>query len=239
MPRRRPRAQEAADKTFGLKNKNKSKKVQAFVNDVNRSATMQAKKKGEAREKPLTLAEKRKLKAEQEKAKHEMAMLFQEVPKSKNEQQVAAKEEEEDLSHLSLEEWIEHKRAGLGLSSGARVLLTDASFKEWRDRINAERKRAEEEERAKRFKGNRLTGREFFAQANPDTFTKDDEEGGVDLRQEYGKASSDIDSEEEPEELTAADEAALEALDEADLAALEGADVDALAAELEGAAVAE
>ncbi len=73
----------AADKTFGLKNKNKSTKVKSFVNQVHAGANATTKKKGEAHVKQLTLAEKRKLKKEQEKAQHEMSLLFQEVPKSK------------------------------------------------------------------------------------------------------------------------------------------------------------
>ena len=223
----------AADKTFGLKNKNKSTKVKSFVNQVHAGANATTKKKGEAHVKQLTLAEKRKLKKEQEKAQHEMSLLFQEVPKSKGGPVKEEAEEEEDLSHLSLEEWMDHKRAGLGLAVGERALLTDESFREWRDGVNAARKAAEDAEMTKRYKGGRLTGREFFAQASEsDVRAGGAEEGGVDFSQ-YGKASSDVedsDDEDVAAGLTAEDEAALAALGDEDLAALE--DVDALADDL-------
>eukprot|EP00958_Prasinococcus_capsulatus_P015585 scaffold1659_cov371-Prasinococcus_capsulatus_cf.AAC.23 len=89
------RKQQVEDKTFGLKNKNKSKqnmKQNVAQSGPNKSAGPQ-----------LTAAEKRKKKEKEEREQAEFDALF--------------KEEEEELNNLPVEEWIEVKRKRLTVGS--------------------------------------------------------------------------------------------------------------------------
>mmetsp|Transcript_675 Transcript_675/g.1960 ORF Transcript_675/g.1960 Transcript_675/m.1960 type:complete len:411 (-) Transcript_675:102-1334(-) len=72
--------QAAADKTFGLKNKNKSKNVQAFVNQMQQSANAAAVRRG-VEANPASKEQKKAKKEAEEKAARELNELFAEAIK--------------------------------------------------------------------------------------------------------------------------------------------------------------
>ena len=80
------------DKTFGLKNKNKSKVVQSFVETV----TLNAKRAGLTKDEAVRLekmkAEREQTKAEKKAREAEMMMLFQPALTKKQKEEKAAKE---------------------------------------------------------------------------------------------------------------------------------------------------
>jgi hypothetical protein len=190
------------DKTFGLKNKNKSKSVQKQVqqvkNAVNQIHDKKAKKEQEEKEK------KRLQKLMEKQREAELKALFRTVEEKKPEQQQQQQEEadqeeeqedmfdqiEEELKNeaeMTLEEIVEVERAKI--IEGTPV--TWESFQRWKEFKNAQ-KTKEEEVRKKAqmeiFKrsGVGLSGRELF-EYNQSLFV-DDEEAEV----QY-EISADID----------------------------------------------
>ena len=181
------------DKTFGLKNKGKSKKVQQFVKSVEQTV-MNPNRKA-AREK--SAAELRKEQKAAEKArKEELAALFN-VTKTAGETKAtfsyeAADEEDEeypdeeyfapfnpDENPDALEEWIERQRARLT----AVTPVTLETFQAWKEQKILEkdmeqkknRRRAEE---SYRRSGGGISGRDLF---DMDASIFVDDEEGVDV----------------------------------------------------------
>ena len=172
--RQKAKDQIAADKTFGLKNAKKSKKVQAAIAHVNkqyRGDEMQ--RQAEAK------AAKKNKKAAKAKEAHDMKTLFGAMDergkgnrkvmfngKKMTRNEIAAmkeeakrlKEEEERrkaaFDALSLEEKIEFRRKELDMSKCTKV--TEESFRAWREakdaRIRAENEAKVAEEMAKSSK---------------------------------------------------------------------------------------
>lgn len=169
--RQKAKDQIAADKTFGLKNAKKSKKVQAAIAHVNKQYRGdEMKRQAEAK------AAKKSKKAAKEAAAREMQSLFGAMDESKKgdrkvmfngkkmtRNEIAAmkeeakrrKEEEERkraaFEALSLEEKIEFRRKELDMSKCTKV--TEESFRAWREakdaRIRAENEAKVAEEMAK------------------------------------------------------------------------------------------
>ncbi|OSX70285.1 hypothetical protein BU14_0816s0005 [Porphyra umbilicalis] len=206
------RAKTVEDKTFGLKNKNKSKKVQQFVQRVEKQATDQANNKrsagggGSAHEAGGTggkLTKKQMLAARME----ELSLFAQPVvdkPKKADEEAAARKKAEEEaelerlrILSLPVEDQIETERAKLK----TRTPVTIDAFLAWRTTKRAERAAREKVAAAERLKGlskaersrgGGLTGRELFT-AHQELF-EDDEEADQEV---YVPRETVSDSEEE------------------------------------------
>uniref|UniRef100_A0A7S1TF65 ZC3H15/TMA46 family C-terminal domain-containing protein n=1 Tax=Compsopogon caeruleus TaxID=31354 RepID=A0A7S1TF65_9RHOD len=178
------------DKTFGLKNKNKSKKVQQYVAQVQKQAKQQVGGNKPRRVTDAEEAEKKTskkamlaarmaeldmvLKPVKEKDKSEEARLAEEERRRQEE------EEAERLRILSLpvEEQIEAERERLKV----RTPVTLELFMQWKE--EKRRKREEEEKRRReaalkglskveRARGTGLSGRELFA-VNKQVFVDDE-----------------------------------------------------------------
>lgn len=186
------RAKVVEDKTFGLKNKNKSKKVQQFVQRVEKQATDQANTKrsagggGAAAESAGGKLTKKQMLA----ARMEELSLFAQpiVEKSKkvDEEAEARKRaaEEAELERLRIlalpvEDQIETERAKLK----TKTPVTLEKFLAWREGKRAERAargKAAAAERLKglskseRSRGGGLTGRELFT-SHQELFEDDEE----------------------------------------------------------------
>lgn len=182
--RSKAKDQYLADKTFGLKNKKKSKNVQAYIQQT----TMAVKGK-EMREKAKAAEAKKSKKAAKKAQEDQMKALFGTMTKTvrgkdgkkltRNE--IAAKKKEDEAKEaerkkkaeywesLTLEEKIEHKRAQLDPAKCTPV--TPETFKVWHDaklakKKAAEDKRAEELKAAQKGRGKKsmkVSGRELFA----------------------------------------------------------------------------
>eukprot|EP01028_Stygiella_incarcerata_P002825 TRINITY_DN1533_c2_g1_i2.p1 TRINITY_DN1533_c2_g1~~TRINITY_DN1533_c2_g1_i2.p1 ORF type:complete len:352 (-),score=151.89 TRINITY_DN1533_c2_g1_i2:15-1070(-) len=119
------------DKTFGLKNKNKSKKVQKFIKSVAMQVHGQGKKSTAA-----DPAEAGRLKKEQEKErKKELLKLFKTIPKD-GEKEKDDKVLEKEMDELMMEDGlptiealIERERVKLA----SRTPVTEETFQKWRE----------------------------------------------------------------------------------------------------------
>lgn len=186
------RAKVVEDKTFGLKNKNKSKKVQQFVQRVEKQATDQANSKrsggggGAASESTGGKLTKKQMLAARMEELSLFAQPIVEKTKKVDEEAEARKRaaeeaEQERLRILSLpvEDQIETERAKLK----TKTPVTIEKFLVWRERKRAElaaREKAAAAERlkglskAERTRGGGLTGRELFT-SHQELFEDDEE----------------------------------------------------------------
>lgn len=186
------RARVVEDKTFGLKNKNKSKKVQQFVQRVEKQATDQANTKrsagggGAASESSGGKLTKKQLLAARMEELSLFAQPVVDKPKKVDEEAEARKREaeaaeQERLRILSLpvEDQIETERAKLT----TKTPVTVEAFLLWRQRKRAERAAREKAAAAERLKGlskaersrgGGLTGRELFT-THQELFEDDEE----------------------------------------------------------------
>lgn len=210
--RQKAKDQIAADKTFGLKNAKKSKKVQGQIAQVNRQYRGDAMKRE---------ADARKAKKDKKAAKAakdaEMAALFGALDESKKgstkvmfngkkmtrneiaamKEEAKRKREEEAariawFNNLSLEEQIEHRRSELDMSKCTKV--TEESFRAWREakdaRIRAENeaKVAAEQAKVGKKKGKGditvLSGKSLF-EFDSTLFADDDAAVGADEEFEF------------------------------------------------------
>ena len=166
------------DKTFGLKNKNKSKRVQKYVDTVKkqaqhkvdgprrRSATEAGSSSMSATQKQLMAARLAELDMMNQAVKAKTKKL------SAEEEEKRRKEEEEEaertrIANLPVEDQIEEERAKLE----KKTPVTHERFLEWKKRKDIERKARLDAERAnalkgvskaERARGQGLTGRELF-----------------------------------------------------------------------------
>mmetsp|Transcript_13888 Transcript_13888/g.50580 ORF Transcript_13888/g.50580 Transcript_13888/m.50580 type:complete len:264 (-) Transcript_13888:110-901(-) len=176
------RKQQVEDKTFGLKNKNKSKQVQKYVQNMKQNVAQSGPNKSAGPQ--LTAAEKRKKKEKEEREQAEFDALFKEVSKKKRapteeelrklkerEEEERRKREEEELNNLPVEEWIEVKRKRL---TGPLTPLTLEAFLDWKKRKAAEKAAKEEAAKKDRKKADRLSGRDVFEGAKAEDFKDDD-----------------------------------------------------------------
>mmetsp|Transcript_22082 Transcript_22082/g.71081 ORF Transcript_22082/g.71081 Transcript_22082/m.71081 type:complete len:255 (-) Transcript_22082:960-1724(-) len=162
------------DRTFGLKNKGKSKKVQQYVTQVEKSLLGAGPERSKKAEK--------KAKREEELA---MAALFKEAKKKNAGQQQQRREEDEvqevKEEDLPLEERIERQRARLP-PGGTKV--TEEVFIAWlkrrarrrkreRDRLRKDGKAPESDAKSS------MTGKELFTK-NSDLFVDDADAADVD-----------------------------------------------------------
>lgn len=179
------------DKTFGLKNKNKSKKVQAYVQQVEKQATQKvegpSKNRGSASGSGADEKATSK-KALMAKRLEELSLLNQPVvekPKKSNAEEEARRKQREEeeaerirIANLPVEEQIEEERAKLK----TRTPVTEALFLEWKRLKDEQRKKREANtlaavqknmSKAERARGSGLTGRQLFEQ-HRDIFIDDE-----------------------------------------------------------------
>ena len=207
-------AQAAADKTFGLKNKKKSAKVQQYVNQVNSSV-------GKSASNDRKRAEAKKAKEAAAAAKAEMEAMFKSVKtkkqKEQERQQVVELTPEEKwklafdklpdqekvdtllfgkekiVTNRSLEDRVEECR----LYIEKKTPVTATIFRDWLKKREEVKTAKKEAEKAERLKKGRLTGRELWPQIMGHI---QDDEGAADLEEMARRA------EEEEEELRKQDE---------------------------------
>ena len=192
--------QVAEDKTFGLKNKNKSKKVQQYVNNVKGGLDNKSEK-----ERRMELQDKgsnahRKAKKElAEQRKRELELLFNEAKSSRDmqkvkdllekrsEEEVEEKEKELNLDDIDcpIEEWIEQERAKIT----NRTPLTEAIFKNWRAKQINERAKDAADKRKELSKHGLVSGKEQF-ERDASLATADDGSGAA-----FDKYEREIDDE--------------------------------------------
>eukprot|EP01012_Entosiphon_sulcatum_P026152 TRINITY_DN31546_c0_g1_i1.p1 TRINITY_DN31546_c0_g1~~TRINITY_DN31546_c0_g1_i1.p1 ORF type:complete len:258 (+),score=97.20 TRINITY_DN31546_c0_g1_i1:23-796(+) len=180
------------DKTFGLKNKNKSKTVQKMVQAMQASVQTQNKRKtGPA---PSELRKERR--AEEEARKEELRKLFGTVPEKKKEKE----EEDEDpyaelkggedeylwtaedfepveLDETRLEEQLEKELAELRerlATEGGGTKVNEESFQRWKEQKRKEKEEEDRKKRTRAIKTGNLTGRMLYEQ-NQSIFVDDDE----------------------------------------------------------------
>lgn len=200
------------DKTFGLKNKNRSSKVQAYVASVTKNV-----KQGnpDDRKSQQQLEERRKAKEEKRAFEEEMAKLFKAVDKPKGDDEESNKSEEEQDKNLGvapedylwrpedfddivvddrrLEEKLEAERAAL---QGRTDLtpVTEESFQLWKQR----KKREAEEKEVQRIKKAKESGKGMRGwdlwQMDQDLFVDDEEAADFYEREEQDEPPE----EEEP-----------------------------------------
>lgn len=198
------------DKTFGLKNKNRSSKVQAFVQSVSKSV-----KQGnpDERKHQAELDAKRKAKEEKKAFEEEMQKLFKAVDKPKA---VAGEEEEgdedlgcdpdeylfrpedfEEVEHddRRLEEKLEAEREAL---KGRTDLtpVTEETFQAWKalKRKEAAEKEAERVKKGKE-KGQGLRGWDLW-QHDQDLFVDDEDADEFYEREEIEEPPEDDDDDD-------------------------------------------
>lgn len=216
MPPKKKKAEEqkkkiVEDKTFGLKNKKKSKKVQQYVETVKKQASQKVdgprKRTGAA---SSSAAGSSARMAQMAARLAELELMNQPVKdkeKKMSPEEAERKRLEEEaeaerirIANLPIEEQIEEERAKLTTRTPVSLEL----FLKWKEEKMIERRKREEVEKAAAFKkmskaersrGQGLTGRELF-EANVDIFV--DDEGADDTKL---KPKSDYigDSEEENE----------------------------------------
>lgn len=198
MPPKKKKAEEQKkkiieDKTFGLKNKKKSKKVQQYVETVKKQATQKVdgpKRRGPGASGASAASSARMAQMAARLAELElMNQPVKEKQKKISPEEAEKKRLEEEaererirIANLPVEEQIEEERAKLT----TKTPVTEELFLAWREEKKKERAAKEEAERAVAFKkmskaerarGQGLTGRQLF-QANADIFV--DDENAVD-----------------------------------------------------------
>lgn len=188
----------AEDKTFGLKNKNKSKKVQQYVNNVKGSIDQKSEKERrlELQDKGSNAARKAKKEAA-EARKRELELLFNEAKSSRDMQKVkelleTRVEEEEKQKELDIndidvpiEEWIEQERAKIV----DRTPLTESIFKNWRAKQMNERAKDAADARKELSKRGLVSGKEQF-ERDSTLATADDGSGAA-----FDKYDREVDDE--------------------------------------------
>lgn len=185
------------DKTFGLKNKNKSKKVQTYVKQVEQQATAKVEGRRRGGGAGSSAADSAGAKKAALAAKlEELSLLNQPVadrPKKADadaEERKAAREAAEAerlrIANLPVEEQIEEERAKLT----TRTPVTIALFTAWKSRKDAERGLRDAAalaaaqkgmSKAERNRGGGLTGRALFEQ-HQEIFVDDAEASGEKLK---------------------------------------------------------
>jgi hypothetical protein len=207
------------DKTFGLKNKNRSAKVQAFVQNVQKNVKQN--NNPEAKKKQAELDEKRKAKEEKEKYQQELAKLMRTVKEDKdgvgsesgsdaeegeeNEELVGDDGEylwrPEDFEEVEaagrLEERLEEERAAL-VGRTDLTPVTEESFRAWKERKILEAKQRDAERLKKAVQqfqktGQGVSGRDLWDH-DKSLFVDDDD------------AAAEYERDEEEEEMDYGDE---------------------------------
>jgi hypothetical protein len=199
MPPKKKQQQEALkkkiveDKTFGLKNKSKSKKVQQYVHQVEQQATQKV--EGASKRRPGAAgsssadAQPNSKKAQLAARLEELSLLNQPVvekkkkPDEEAEERRRRREEEEAerirIANLPVEEQIEEERAKLT----TRTPVTEELFAAWKAWKGAQRAKRDEaalaaaqknKSKAERMRGAGLTGRQLFEQ-HKEIFVDDEE----------------------------------------------------------------
>jgi len=203
------REQNLKDKTFGLKNKNKSSKVQQRINNMN--ASMNSNPQAN---KSLAAQKARKAqKAAEEEAKREMELLFKSVKKKPNQQQqqqqqVKVEEKKKinvkpevriqqllegklpDIAGRSLEDRIEEARTLVE----KKTKMTAEIFTDWLNKKQKVLKEQQKKAKDARWKANRYTGKEIWMKFNVKT---QDEEDAVDMYEKSSNPPSDEEDEDE------------------------------------------
>lgn len=198
MPPKKKKAEEAKkkiveDKTFGLKNKKKSKKVQQYVETVKKQASQKVDgpKRRSAGAAGSSAASSARM-AQMAARLAELELMNQPVKEkqkklSPEEEERKRREEEEErerirIANLPVEDQIEEERQKLK----TRTPVTKELFLKWKQQKDKETREKKDIERAaalkkmskaERNRGQGLTGRELF-QSNPDSFV--DDENAVD-----------------------------------------------------------
>uniref|UniRef100_A0A7S3E356 Uncharacterized protein n=1 Tax=Chloropicon laureae TaxID=464258 RepID=A0A7S3E356_9CHLO len=196
--KQKKRDQSLADKTFGLKNKNKSKVVQNKVQHLQNSMS-----KNPQANKSAAAAKARKAQKEaEEQARREMELMFKSVKKKETVQQQRKVEEEEvvkkvtvkpevrikqlldgtlpEMLERTLEDRIEEARSLVA----KKVKMTEAVFTDWLNKKEKEKREREKKAKEARWKANRYTGKEIWAKFKVKV---EDEEDAVDG---YDKSSN-------------------------------------------------
>lgn len=217
MPPKKKKAEEqkkkiVEDKTFGLKNKKKSKRVQQYVETVKKQASQKVdgQKKGKGRAGPSGAASSARM-AQMAARLAELELMNQPVvtkDKKMSEEEAERKrlEEEEErerirIANLPVEDQIEEERAKLK----TRTPVTKELFLAWKAEKDKEKKTKEAAAKAiamkkmsktERSRGEGLTGRQLF-QANQDIFVDDEEADDTQLKAQHEYIGSDNEGERE------------------------------------------
>lgn len=231
------------DKTFGLKNKKKSKKMQQYVETVKKQANQKVdgpKKNrdrlaGSAGAGSVRMAQMAARLAELELMNKQSEVKGKKMSKEEEERKRLEDEAEHErirIANLPIEDQIEEERVKLT----SRTPVTLELFLEWKKEKDRETKVKKDAEKAIAFKkmskaersrGQGFTGRELF-QSNADIFVDDEEADATTL-----KASSNyIGSDNEDEKQDDPEVAAAEAVEPEDLSLFGGDDNGAGPADL-------
>eukprot|EP00871_Galdieria_phlegrea_P002505 jgi/Galph1/3255/GphlegSOOS_G1891.1 len=152
------------DKTFGLKNKNKSKKVQSYVQQVKKQAAQKV-EGNKPRRKEEEEQKKLSKKALLEARAAELGMIMKPVKEKEKTQEISEEEkrrqeeerERERIANLPLEEQIEERRKRIENSTK----VTEEMFRNWLKKKAADRNSKEQKASSNKSKTS-LTGRELF-----------------------------------------------------------------------------
>ncbi|CAN8075990.1 unnamed protein product [Agarophyton chilense] len=195
MPPKKKKAEEqkkkiVEDKTFGLKNKKKSRKVQQYVETVKKQANQKVdgpRKRSEGAGSSSAAGSARL--AQMQARLAELELMNQ--PVKEKQKKLSAEEEERKrleeeaekerirIANLPVEDQIEEERAKLT----SRTPVTKDLFLKWKEEKTREKKAEEEVKKAAAFKkmskaersrGQGLSGRELF-QSNAEIFVDDEE----------------------------------------------------------------
>ena len=201
MPPKKKKAEEMKkkiieDKTFGLKNKKKSKKVQQYVETVKKQANQKV--DGPRKNRPRSgapgasssrMAQMAARLAELELMNQAVAVKPKKLSKEEEEQKRREEEEERErirIANLPVEDQIEEERVKLT----TRTPVTLELFLEWKKEKDRETKAKKDAEKAaamkkmskaERSRGQGFTGRELF-QSNAEIFVDDEEADDGDLK---------------------------------------------------------
>lgn len=198
------------DKTFGLKNKNKSKKVQQYVSQVQRQAEHKVQQSSRKAGEPSSAQPKLSKKQMLEARMAELALVYRPVkekvkvlsPEEEEKKRLEEEAETERLRILSLpvEDQIEEERSKLTKKTPVTLDL----FLKWKEEKrllrekDAEKKKkaviAKGQTKGELKKGGVLTGRELF-EYNKDVFV-DDEAADDGIYERRDAADSDEEEEE-------------------------------------------
>lgn len=201
------------DKTFGLKNKKKSKKVQNYVETVKKQASQKVdgpRKRSEGASSSSTASSARMAQMAARLAELElMNKPVKDKSKKLSEEELERKRREEEeeaerirIANLPVEEQIEEERAKLK----TRTPVTLELFLKWKEAKDKERADRMTELKAvalkklakgERTRGHGITGRELF-QSNAEIFVDDENADDTAMKAIHDYDNSDDDSQDEP-----------------------------------------
>ncbi|GJQ13308.1 hypothetical protein GpartN1_g5099.t1 [Galdieria partita] len=190
------------DKTFGLKNKNKSKKVQNYVQQVKKQAAQKV-EGNKPRRKEEEEQKKMSKKALLEARAAELGLIMKPVKEKDKTEEISEEEkrrQEEELerqriANLPIEEQIEEHRKKLDTTKK----VTEEIFRKWLQSRTAQVSDKKRKSQSTKGKAAPLTGRELFTKQK-ELFVDDEDADTVKYERPLVYEDSDEEEEEEEED---------------------------------------